>query len=104
MNDAEKRIAKMGICLSELQQLLFQSQIDERIKTMDSVTTVKPDYDRAWNLFLTDERLAKIRKKLSMHDVRKIFYVAVEGLLGPPPDVSTRPKEPPHPLNHHHVA
>lgn len=49
---------------------------------------LRPDFDRAWDKFLSDDRLMGIRNKLSMHDIRQIFYVAVEGLLGPPQDAA----------------
>ena len=46
--------------------------------------TKRPDFDRAWTMMLEDERMASIRMKLSIDEVRMLFYVAVEGLWGPP--------------------
>ena len=44
----------------------------------------QPDFDGAWKMMLEDERMSSIRSKLSIHEVRMLFYVAVEGLWGPP--------------------
>ena len=35
-------------------------------------------------MVLEDGRLKSIRRKLSIHELRQLFYVAVEGLCGPP--------------------
>ena len=35
-------------------------------------------------MMLEDERMASIRMKLSIDEVRMLFYVVVEGLWGPP--------------------
>lgn len=45
---------------------------------------MKPDFDKAWDMILEDDRLESIRRKLSVHELRHLFYVAVEGLCGPP--------------------
>ena len=53
----------------------------------------KPDFDRAWTMMIEDERMASIRKKLSIHEVRMLFYIAVEGLWGPPQESGLHFKE-----------